>query len=142
MLREAFICGLYLDEPAVKSSPLYGGNEVVTNLVQAALSGDELEKWMEPDLNPHSASPNLVGLVQIGSRRSSYMKKEALAPRGDSLSFFIQHVPNQSLWERIKGIGGRAGQRFKTLFWWLLEILPTLKIYWDPEGNTGRKWTF
>ncbi|KAI5481893.1 DUF2235 family protein [Pseudohyphozyma bogoriensis] len=138
LFREAMVAGIQVDAQAVRDSPLYGGNSEFNVLVQGKIDSKDplLQQYASTELDPHGLGLDIVGLIQFASRKNDYMNLEAVAPRGDSLSFRIQDQPGFKGW--FMGLGHRFVQRSRTFGWWILEIFPTLKIIGTSTENRRR----
>lgn len=146
MLREAVEAGMWLNEDHLAASPIYAPFVEAADRAVAAGDDPALEAYLakvaksNPDMPPETAA-----LAFIAASKSAATQDDALAPRGDSLSFHIQEYPPEI--KKKRGLGGRLKdwwsrqmQRVGAAAWWALELSPTLKIYWDIEGNQ-RTWT-
>lgn len=144
MIREAFDRGLALDLDALVCSPVYAP---FLSAATAALASPfpTSSKLPPPDPLSHAGKATspveiyIDKLVHVATEPSDRLDAEAVAPRGDALSFRIQHVPNEGFLQRIKGIGGRWNQRAKTMAWWIVEVSPALRIVWDVEGDARKR---
>lgn len=140
MIREALEQGLPLDMPALEQSPIYS-----PFLEEASRRLNE----KDADLLDYIAHVKFarevdiatIALVFVATLPSDEARGDAVAPRGDRLSFEISKKPGASLKERLTALPGRLKQRFSAALWWLLELFPTLTIEWDVEGNyRSRHW--
>lgn len=153
MIREAMLCGLDLKPKAVITSPLYThflSPDLRLSLATdspvfvAAASKKAKKGYFLPtdveDAAYERFAPIARDLVVFATQPSDRMDEDALAPRGDTLSFNISREENSTVMSRIKAIPGRFMHRLKTLAWWVLEVVPMVGLEWDSEGNTT-KWT-
>lgn len=138
---------MWLNEEHLASSPIYAPFiEPAREAVATVGTDPALEEYLArvAECNP-GMSRATAAVAFLAARDNPPTRDDALAPRGDSLSFRIQKRPPEE--RRDRGLGGRfkdwcsrQAQRVKAAMWWLLEISPTLKIFWDIEGNR-RRWT-
>ncbi|KPV74241.1 uncharacterized protein RHOBADRAFT_44726 [Rhodotorula graminis WP1] len=150
MVREAVEAGFEVDSARVLDSPLYEpligrAHEALADRVRGGGESAALERFLEratrrnPSLNLHVAT-----VVFLASTISPESTAAALAPRAHHTSFKLQHPPahgpGTAEGGKLAGWGTRFGARSMTAFWWLLEVSPSVKVVWDPEGNT-RRWT-
>ncbi|KAK4702746.1 hypothetical protein P7C70_g3477, partial [Phenoliferia sp. Uapishka_3] len=147
MIREAFDQGLHLALKAVVASPIYQPflPDVQTldssiNLSKVDPSGFMIEENLFSSVETlHSPPTILHQLVHLATQSSSRLRDDALSPRGDALDFKIERKPAHS-GEHVKTTAARFVQRLITCAWWILEILPALRVVWDVNGE-ARKWT-
>ncbi|BGP49693.1 hypothetical protein JCM10450v2_005598 [Rhodotorula kratochvilovae] len=146
MVREALAAGFELDSMRVATSPLFAP---FVDRARAALDADEdpalalflrTARETNPDLNELIAAT-----VVLAARPSGTASADALAPRANHVSFSLEKRPaaerKKRGWKgRVADWWSRVKSRGMTAFWWLLELSPTLKIFWDAEGNT-RRWS-
>ncbi|GAA6062894.1 hypothetical protein JCM10212_002116 [Sporobolomyces blumeae] len=150
MVRESVEAGLSLDSHALSKNPIFApvfpsAREVVARIVKGYATSEDQpiidfihrSKLHNPDIDEE-----ICAVVFLAAQPSPSMDSDAVAPRGDHLSFSIQKpdLRRASFPTRFSLFWQRFGARLKAAMWWLLELAPTLKILWDAEGNR-RRWT-
>ncbi|GAA5841734.1 hypothetical protein JCM9279_003086 [Rhodotorula babjevae] len=152
MLREAVEAGFEVDSDRIVNSPLFTpfierAHAALAERVRLNASGGggdgPLDRFLEratrknPGLNLHVAT-----IVFLASRPSLEATDAALSARANHLSFKLQHRAahdDQKVGAKLADWWSRVGSRSMTAFWWLLEVSPSVKVVWDPEGNTRRR---
>ncbi|GAA5915971.1 hypothetical protein JCM5296_000497 [Sporobolomyces johnsonii] len=151
MVREAVEHGFDLDFDAVRTSPLFAPflipAEGTLTRIAAGKAVFEDEGVVEYVHRAKSANPHcndlMAAVVYLAAKPSPHATADALAPRGDALTFRVQRNPQDDKlgWGgKVKKWWLRTTHGLKALLWWSLEISPTVKVVWDAEGNT-RRWT-
>jgi len=149
MLREAVEAGFEVDLERVLHSPLFEPfiDRAHAALAERALRGEghtDLERFLERALRRNAGLDlHIATIIFLASRECDESTAAALAPRASHTSFKLQHplAPEaQSVAAKLGEWWSRVGSRSMTAFWWLLEVSPSVKVVWDPEGNT-RRWT-
>ncbi|GAA5932959.1 hypothetical protein JCM3775_005276 [Rhodotorula graminis] len=149
MLREAVEAGFEVDSARLAENPLFAPfvDRARRTLGSASRGDDEaLEAYLRRarDKNP-SLNEVIAATVFLAARPSPETTAAALSPRANHVSFALELRPAEE--RKRRGIKGRladwwsrVGTRAMTAFWWLLEVSPTVKIFWDAEGNE-RRWS-
>jgi len=149
MLREAVEAGFEVDPARVAENPLFAPfvDRARRTLGSASRGDDEaLEAYLRRarDKNP-DVDEVMAATVFLAARPSPEMSADALSPRANHVSFKLELRPAEE--RKKRGVKGRladwwsrVGTRAMTAFWWLLEVSPTVKIFWDAEGNE-RRWS-
>lgn len=149
MVREAVEAGFELDWFSVKTSPIFGP---FADKAEAALH--VRQKYPDLDAYLSRAKDNNPGMneliatiVYLAARPSPQSTADALAPRADHLSLYIQEKPKAvkdklSLGARFADLWSRIGARTMTCFWWLLEVFPTVKVAQRADAHGKKKISF
>ncbi|KAL8277461.1 hypothetical protein RQP46_010183 [Phenoliferia psychrophenolica] len=147
MLHEASLHSLELDPHAVIHSPLYA--PFVTDAAFHQLPSFHSPQEDNPSKpgkkkrparpNPRNSSKAFMDLLlSLGAAPSSATAiLDARANRSDALSYSIG-VPKDDGWT---GWMGRVVKRAVTTAWWILEVVPGMRIEWDVRGQ-AKKWAF
>lgn len=125
MIREAFEQGLALDMERLESSPIYQPflGEARRRLVTR--DRDLLDYFAAKNFGV-DVDPAMAALVYVATLPSEEATKDALAPRGDALSFDLAKESGLSFSQKAKELSGRVAHRAFTAGWWSLEVFPTL----------------
>lgn len=146
-MKQAVLHGLTLDLNYLEASTIFkGGIQQDTDaqsptsraIKDNLLADDERSPAPVVVLTYTETKAKILALLDWAEDSSSELyRRNALSPRGDALSFSISRKPNETFLEGLKGMGGRISQRLTTAGWWLLEILPTIRIdiLPDPAGE-------
>ncbi|KAM0747451.1 hypothetical protein T439DRAFT_89636 [Meredithblackwellia eburnea MCA 4105] len=102
------------------------------------LVGIEIPKQSDSARTEEVKAIRLV--IEEGAKDNDRKREEALAPQGDSLSLLISYPPQTGAKGFLASMPQRFSQRASTVAWWILEILPMLRVVWDVEGQ-ARRWS-
>lgn len=149
MVREAVEAGFELDTYSVSTSPIFGpfvdkAREALRSLDKYPDLDAYLDRTME---NNPEANELMAATVYLAARPSPQSTADALAPRADHLSFAIEEKPEEvkdklSFGARLADFYARISARAMTSFWWLLEILPTIKVAQRADAHGKKKVSF
>ncbi|TNY20939.1 hypothetical protein DMC30DRAFT_228103 [Rhodotorula diobovata] len=147
MLREAVEAGFEVDPERVAVSPLFAP---FVERARRALDARERDEVLEEFLKRAKANNQeldelMAAVVFLAARPSPEATAAALSPRANHVSFRLEKRPPDERkrrgWKgRVADWWDRVQTRAMTAFWWLLELSPTVKVFWDIEGNS-RKWS-
>ncbi|GAA5904159.1 hypothetical protein JCM6882_003964 [Rhodosporidiobolus microsporus] len=149
MLKEAVEAGLDLDHERIARSPIFEPfyQQALDATLPSATQHPELELYLQKVKNNNpNVNTTVAACVWYASRPNPRATANALAPRADVIGFSIEKRPAEvrakmSWKDRLGDWWSRRKQQATVLGWWLLEVSPTLKIFWDDEGQI-RKWRF
>ncbi|GAA5998543.1 T6SS phospholipase effector Tle1-like catalytic domain-containing protein [Rhodotorula paludigena] len=144
MLREAVEAGFEVDSSRIATSPIFA-----PFVDRARMSLDGPDDELDPALRAYLAKARdandsvnevMAATVFLAALPSPEATADALAPRANHLGFSLEERSAEE--KRKRGLGGRLADwwsrmssRAMTLFWWTLELSPTIKVRWDAEGN-------
>ncbi|GEM08689.1 DUF2235 family protein [Rhodotorula toruloides] len=149
MVREAVEAGFELDTYSVSTSPIFG--PFVDKAREALRSLDkypDLETYLDRTMeNNPEANELMAATVYLAARPSPQTTADALAPRADHLSFAIEEKPEAvrdklSFGARLADFCSRVSARAMTSFWWLIEILPTIKVAQRADAHGKKRISF
>lgn len=147
MLREAVEAGFEVDPERVAVSPLFAPFvERARRALDARERDEALEEFLKrAKANNQELDELMAAVVFLAARPSPEATAAALSPRANHVSFRLEKRPPDERkrrgWKgRVADWWDRVQTRAMTAFWWLLELSPTVKVFWDIEGNS-RKWS-
>lgn len=121
--------GLVVDLHAIEESPIFSPF-IEDARKKLALKDKDLMGYIHSRLNQFApgTDPALIAVVYLSTLPSEQGEQDALAPRGDSLSFWIKMKPFTTIGAWISEQWEAFTQRIVTAGWWILEVTPTLRV--------------
>ncbi|GAA5979149.1 hypothetical protein JCM5350_007083 [Sporobolomyces pararoseus] len=151
MLRESVEAGVQLDHHALSTSPIfspfYTAAQRLVDRIHSKNTTEKDEAVVEFVQRCQARSKDVdelaCAVVFFSAQPGTLSTADALAPRGDHLSFSIQssNSSGKGFSYKIKALLKRMAARGMAFAWWFLEISPTLKVVWDVDGDS-RRWRF
>lgn len=149
MLREAVEAGMEVDHHALSTNlvfaPFYTSAKRIVSRIESqdTVPGDQnVHEFINRCKSRNKNVDVLVcAVVFLAAEPNPLNTADALALRQDKLAFAVQasNTNGIKLSQKLSRFFERVKTRTVTLFWWSLEISPTLKVVWDLDGNT-RRW--